>query len=90
MMGATYLKVYRTAASLKKGPLAFYIGRTTEGWNGKIHAVHDASARPVRALLGSLFVAITVSSKKHFLQCQAGNFPMLGNLPPVTPLPHRR
>ncbi|WP_343774533.1 IS5 family transposase, partial [Brevundimonas nasdae] len=49
MIDATYLKAHRTASSLagKKGGLGRLIGRTKGGMNTKLHAVTDASGRPI-------------------------------------------
>jgi transposase len=48
MIDATYLKAHRTASSLRvKGGLGRLIGRTKGGMNTKLHAVTDASGRPI-------------------------------------------
>ena len=49
MIDATYLKAHRTASSLrvKKGGVRL-IGRTKSGLNTKLHAVTDATGRPIR------------------------------------------
>ncbi|WHP67038.1 IS5 family transposase [Phaeobacter inhibens] len=50
MIDATYLKAHRTASSLggEKGGRGRLIGRTKGGMNTKLHAVTDASGRPIR------------------------------------------
>ncbi|QIE43107.1 IS5 family transposase (plasmid) [Rhodobacteraceae bacterium SC52] len=50
MIDATYLKAHRTASSLRfeKGGRGRLIGRTKGGMNTKLHAVTDASGRPIR------------------------------------------
>ncbi|WP_408860550.1 MULTISPECIES: IS5 family transposase [Asaia] len=49
MIDATYLKVHRTASSLrpKKGDPGHLIGRTKGGMNTKLHAVTDQNGRPL-------------------------------------------
>ncbi|WP_144038974.1 IS5 family transposase [Gemmobacter megaterium] len=50
MIDATYLKAHRTASSLRgeKGGRGRLIGRTKGGPNTKLHAVTDATGRPIR------------------------------------------
>ena len=47
MIDATYIKVHRTAISLKcyAGELGRLIGKTNGGWNTKLHAICDAKGR---------------------------------------------
>ena len=55
MIVATYLKAHRTTASLRvKGGLGRLVGRTKGGMNTKLHAVTDASGRPI-----SLFMMVS-------------------------------
>ncbi|GAN91581.1 transposase [Gluconobacter frateurii M-2] len=49
MIDTTYLKVHRTASSLrlKKGDPGRLIGQTKGGINTKLHAVSDSNGRPL-------------------------------------------
>ncbi len=60
MIDATYLKAHRTASSLRvKGGAGRLIGRTKGGMNTKLHAVTDASGRPISFFITAGRSAIT-------------------------------
>ena len=64
MTDSTYIKVHRTACSLRKGGgVSRHIGRTKNGLNSKIHTMTDERGRPPSLCLTAGQVSDHVSAK---------------------------